>query len=70
MLNFSSVDRGAVVTKFVDFCGGPMGFFYGFMKIAYYGLVQDLSVDSGIERKFVDYLKRKVFVEEKKGNCN
>ena len=47
-----------------------MGFLYGFMKIAYYGLVQDLSVDWGIERKFVDYLKKKVFVEEKKGNCN
>ena len=27
------------------FCKGSMGFLYGFMKVVYYGLVQDFSVD-------------------------
>ena len=36
----------------------------GFSKL------RTLVESQGIERRFVEYLKRKVFVEEKIGNCN
>ena len=51
------MDQGAVISRFVDFtattslqrgvsfCGGSMGSFYGFMRVTYYGLVQDFSAE-------------------------
>ena len=41
----ATTERLYGLTAWRFFCGGSMGFLYGFMKVAYYGLVQDFSVD-------------------------
>ena len=70
MLNISSVDRGAVVTKFVDFLWRIYGFSLWIYEDCLLRFGPGLQYGLGIEQKLVEYLKRKVFVEEKKGNCN